>query len=253
MDLETAIAPAAPETPAAPAAPAQATPAAVITLEAPAAPPAAPAEPAPVAFAPTGDQYLDQALAYFGKLGLDDTDPAMAAALSGDFLPLKAKLGTLGDKARGYEGFVALAEAAYTKQAQAQEATAQATQAAVLQAVGGAESWEAVRSWATSSLPAAEQASVNAVFKAGGPAAALVAEALAARYRADPGTTVVGKSPVSPNAPRPAPAAATPLTAAEYAAEVRKLAGRNRGTVDGLPEYAQLQARRAAAVAREQR
>ena len=253
MDLDTAIAPAAPETPAAPAAPAQATPAPVITLAAPIAPPAAPAEPAQVAFAPTGDPYLDQALAYFGKLGLDDTDPAMAAALTGDFLPLKAKLGTLGDKARGYEGFVALAEAAYTKQAQAQEATAKATTEAVLQAAGGAEAWEAVRAWATSALPAAEQASVNAVFKSGGPAAALIAEALAARYRADPGITVVGKSPVAAGAARPAPAAATPLTAAEYAVEVRKLAGKNRGTVDGLPEYAQLQARRAAAVAREQR
>lgn len=250
MDLETVITAPAQETPAAPAAAVPATPAPAIALTPAAAPSAAPAEPAPVAFAPTGDQYLDQALAFFGKLGLEDTDPAMAAALTGDFLPLKAKLGTMGDKARGYEGFVALAEASYSRQAQAQEATAKATQEAVLRAVGGAESWEAVRSWATSALPAAEQASVNAVFKAGGPAAALVAEALAARYRADPGVTVVGKSPVAAGAARPAPAAAAPLSAAEYAAEVRKLAGQNRGIVDGLPEYAQLQARRAAAAAR---
>lgn len=251
MDLDTPIvtAPATAEPASVPAAPA-ATPAPALELQAPVAPPVAPAEPAPVAFAPTGDQYLDQALAYFGKLGLDETDPAMAAALGGDFLPLRAKLGTLGTKAQGYEGFVALAEAAYTKQAQAQAATAKATQDAVVSAVGGAESWEAVRSWATQALPATEQASVNAVFKAGGPAAVLVAEALAARARADPALTVVGKPVTMPGQTRTAPPAAAPLTAAEYAKEVKALAAKNRGSVDGNPEYAKLQARRAAAVAR---
>ena len=252
MDPDTQII-TTPEPTSAPAAPAtapEATPAPALELQAAVALPAAPADPAPVAFAPTGDQYLDQALAYFGKLGLDETDPAVAAALTGDFLPLKAKLGTLGTKAQGYEGFVALAEAAYTKQAQAQAAAAKATQEAVVAAVGGAESWEAVRSWATQALPTAEQASVNAVFKAGGPAAVLVAEALAARARADPELTVVGKPVTQPGQARTAPPAAPPLSASEYAKEVKALAAKNRGVVDGNPEYARLQARRAASVAR---
>ena len=97
--------------------PAPVAPAAPAPVAAPALAVPEPA-PAPVVFERTGDPGLDTALRFFAEAGMAPESPEMQAAKAGDLLPLAAKLGTLGDKARGFEGYIALAKASFDRQAQ---------------------------------------------------------------------------------------------------------------------------------------
>lgn len=220
----------APEPAPAPAA----TPAPAAPLEIPTAPPAAPA----VVFESTGDPGLDTALKFFGGTGIDPNSPEMQAAKSGDLLPLAAKLGTLGDKARGFEGYIALAKASFDRQAAAaaQESTA------LLQYAGGQEAWDGIRSWAASNLQPAQRAQVNAALKQGGYVAQLALDGLKARIAADPNQSTFGAQARQPGAVR-TPGAAQGLTAADFAQAVRELR-RTQGFVDGTPAYEALVQRR---------
>lgn len=229
----------APQTPPAPAALDLATPAPA----APAAAPVAPPEPAAVAFAETGDPGLDFALGFLGKLGIGPELPEMQAALSGDFGLLAAKLATMGDKAKGHEQVLALAKQSYERQSSAAQAKVAEATRAVHEAVGGEETWNAIKTWAAESIPEEDRTAISAVLKAGGPAAAIVAEGLRARYAAQPGATVRGAGVVADGARLAPSATAAGLTAKEFTQAVATLA-RRVGDVDGHPEYKALQARR---------
>lgn len=234
-----APAPQAPQTPPAPAALDLATPAPA----APAAAPVAPPEPAAVAFAETGDPGLDFALGFLGKLGIGPELPEMQAALSGDFGLLAAKLATMGDKAKGHEQVLALAKQSYERQSSAAQAKVAEATKAVHEAVGGEETWNAIKTWAAESIPEEDRTAISAVLKAGGSAAAIVAEGLRARYAAQPGSTVRGAGVVADGARLAPSATAAGLTAREFTQAVATLA-RRVGDVDGHPEYKALQARR---------
>ena len=225
---EPSLAPVATPAPAAPVAP---------VLPPPEAPPA-------VGFAKTGDPALDVALDFFAKAGIDPDDAALESAKNGDFLLLKAKLAQQGDKARGFENFVALAEAAYTKRMAQEAQHAQAVVAAATQAVGGQETWGAIKAWAATTLPEAELAALNSAFLNSNPTVAtLLGQGLLSRYRAE-GGTVEGRPVVTPGA-RTVTAPQGALSADEYAAQVRALAAKTRGNPEASPEYQALRNRRA--------
>lgn len=253
LDLNAAPAPAAAPAPEAPAAPAAAPPASPpaapsLDLSAPAAPtPAAPPPSAPeapaVAFAPTGDPGLDFALGFLGKLGMAPDTPEMQSALTGDFGLLEAKLATMGNKAQGFEQVIALAKQSYERQAGEAKAKAEATAKAVVDAVGGEESWNAIRAWAATNVPEAERAAISTALQAGGPTALLIAEGLRARQMADPTVSSKGVPAVAPTAARTPPASTGGLSVAEYATAVQALAAKV-GELTGNPEYAVLQQRR---------
>lgn len=217
--------------PVAPAAPAPvATPALTVPEPAPA--------PAPVVFERTGDPGLDTALKFFAEAGMAPESPEMQAAKAGDLLPLAAKLGTLGDKARGFEGYIALAKASFDRQAQAAAQEAQA----LLTYVGGQDAWAGIQSWAASNLDAAQRAQVNTALKQGGYIAQLAIDGLRSKINADPSVSTFGAEARQPSAVR-TPGAVAGLSASEFAQEVRKLR-QSQGFVDGTTAYDALVRRR---------
>jgi len=233
----TIEAPAATTAAPAPAAAATATPA----TPAPAA-----ATEAPITFEPTGDSALDVALGFLGRNGFDIANPAMQAAVGGDFTLLMAQLAEKG--VPGWEQHLALAKEAYERHTAKESAKTESIQSICLNATGGdAEEWSNVLGWASTNAEPEEKAAVNSALAAGGVMAEAMAAYLVAGYRGNPGTTVEGKSAVNANAAAgKASTSNGPLSPAEYAAEVGKLSQRSGGRVEGSPEYKQLQARRAA-------
>lgn len=206
---------------------------------------AEPTGPVVIEFNPTGDAGLDMALGFFGKLGLGPGDKAFDAAANGDFGMLKAKLGQLGNKATGYEGFVALAEQAYAKGAEANKGKVAKDVAAIHSAVGGADQWKAIQAWASANAEPHEKAEVNAALRQGGVAAKAMAQWLAGKYATAAGTTVEPADIVTPGAAgKVASSANGALTAKDYATEVQAARAKLGWKFDGSKEYAALQARR---------
>jgi hypothetical protein len=206
---------------------------------------AEPTGPVIIEFNPTGDAGLDMALGFFGKLGLGPGDKAFDAAANGDFAMLKAKLGQLGNKATGYEGFVALAEQAYAKGAEANKSKVAKDVAAIHAAVGGADQWKAIQAWASANADPHEKAEVNAALRSGGVAAKAMAQWLAGKYAKADGTTIEPADVVVPGGAGKAPASANgALSAKDYAAEVQAARQKLGYKFDGSKEYAALQARR---------
>lgn len=260
-----AQAPAAPAAPAAPVAPAasivapEATPVAVATsIEAPAETPAAPVAAPPVAeagegtpieYEATGDAGMDLALSFLGKLGIGPQDQAMLAAEKGDFALLKAKLATMGDKARGWEQIVALGEQQAKALANTRDAAAKATQDAILSAFGAdreaaAKRWSEVQAWARANAEPAERAAVNAALAAGGIAAKAMAAYLGNLQQGHPGAVV---EPAAVTAfGRSSSASSGALSPREYHAAVAALHSKLGGSIDSSQEYAALKARRSA-------
>jgi hypothetical protein len=230
--------------PAAPVAPAAAAPAPV----APPAEPAKPAETGPV-FEATGNPALDLALEFVGNMGLGPEHPAIKAAEEGNFALLEAALGALGDKAKGWERYTALAKGAWEQVKQAAEAKAAEQKKVVTDAVGGDEAWTKIQAWAAANAEPAEKEAVNTALAAGGIAAKAMAQYLKNLYEAAPGTTVTPK-PAVPEQANSTPAGAEPMTRQAYNKAVSELYARKGGRIDGTPEYAALQAQRAAAVKR---
>lgn len=221
-------------------------PAAPLSLGEPAAPATPEPEAAgtqPVVYDPTGDPGLDIALDFLGKLGLGPEDAAIAAAARGDFAALEAKLKGMGEKAKGFERYLELGKAAYAKEAAAAKAKADADRAAVISAVGDEKTWTAVQTWAAANAEPAEREAVNAALAAGGIAAKAVAKYLHDLWKASP-AAVITPAPVTQHAG--AGAANGALDPASYKAEVAKLYAAKGGRIDGTPEYADLQRRRAA-------
>lgn len=204
----------------------------------------APAEGA-VSYDKTGDVGLDMALDFVGKLGFGPEDPAMAAAIKGDFGLLKAKLGALGAKAQGWEGFVALAEKAHTDTAAKTADKVAKDTASIHNAVGGKDQWAAISKWAGANAEPHEKTEVNAALAQGGMVAKAMAVHLSNLYAKAVGTTVKPASAVNADA---ASRAVVPqlLSASEYAKEVQSLRGKMGYKMEGSSEYKNLQARRMA-------
>lgn len=198
-----------------------------------------------VSYATTGDAGLDMALTFVGNLGLGPEDPAMAAAMDGNFGLLKAKLSALGDKAKGWEQYVALAEKAHTDTANATKAKVEADTKVIHDAVGGKDNWNAISKWAGENAEPAEKESVNAALKAGGLAAKAVAIYLQGLYGRAQGTTVEPEPVVQPGAAAK-PDASGALTASQYAKEVQALRAKEGFRFESGAAYKQLNARRQA-------
>jgi hypothetical protein len=202
-------------------------------------------EDKPIVFEPTGDPALDLCMDFLGARGIGENHPALKAAETGDFAPIKALLNAMGDKAKGWERFIALGEKAYEASKAVQEKADAEITAKIADSVGGAENWNKIREWAGKNAEPHERAQVNAAFKAGGVAAIAMAMYLGHLMSKDPNVTQQGRSAVQPGAGGSAAPAAV-LSASEYAAEVHKLATRMGGQHEGTQAYRDLQARRVA-------
>lgn len=216
----------------------------------PVTPPAAPTEPtAPSgeAFEPTGDAGLDLAASWIQGLGIAADDPAIIAAMDdGNFDFLKAKLASLGDKARGWEQYIALAEKGMGNLKTTATAKANETLGVIHEAVGGAEAWEPIKEWASANADPAEKEAINAMFEQGGLAARAAASLLNSMYQQAAGTTV---EPMAATTSAPASSKGTnaALSPSDYAAELNKLAAKiGSHRLDDSPEYAALRQRRLA-------
>lgn len=199
-------------------------------------------------YQPTGDPALDVVLGFLGNLGIGQEDPAMAAAIKGDFDLLSAKLATMGDDARGWETMIKLGQDAYSRHAEKATKAADAVKGACHKAAGGEAEWKAVHEWANKNASKEEKAALNAMFDAGPFQAQAAADKMVAAYRNAGGTVVSPKSAVKKNGggANDGTNSNGALSPKDYAAEVQKLYNKMGGRMDGSPEYRQLQARRAA-------
>lgn len=209
------------------------------------APAPAPAESTAISYEPTNDPGLDMALDFLGKLGIGPEDAAMAAAMNGDFAMLKGKLSGLGDKAKGWEKYVALGEKAAKESSEKATAKVAADKALIHSAVGGEENWKAISEWAGKNAEPAEKDAVNAALKQGGLVAKVMAQWLSAQHAKASGTV---KTPANVAAPGAAGKAdvAGPLTAADYSKEVQALRSKLGYQMESSQAYRTLQARRTA-------
>lgn len=201
---------------------------------------------APVAYEPTGDVGLDLALDFVGKAGISIDHPAMKAAQEGDFSILKATLAAKG--VQGWEQFVALGEAAYTRTKETEKANNVKIVSLVHEAAGGPEAWAEVQKWAAANATPEEKAEVNALLNKGGLAAKGVVQYLVGAYNR---ATNVDSTPADPLA-RAGRAGGVPtgdnapLSPRAYSEAVDQLNTRLGGRMEGSREYAALQARRQA-------
>jgi len=194
----------------------------------------------------TGDPALDLALQFYAKAGIKADDPALAKAQAGDFTLLEAKLSVLGDKAKGWERFLALGKNAYTAAKSQAETKAAAAKADIVKVVGGEEEWTKVREWATVNATPEEKEAATAALRQGGLVAKAMAQYLHKAYQASPGAVKTPANPVKDGAGGRPPVEA-PLSASEYSKQVQALSAKLGGRLDGSQEYKNLQARRAAA------
>lgn len=213
----------------------------------PAVEPAADEKGGPIAYEPTGDVGLDMALDFVGNLGFGPNDPTIAAAAEGNFDLLKAKLAGMGDKAKGWERFIALAEKSFADtKAKTADKVAKDT-AAIHAVVGGPDEWKAISEWAGANAEPEEKAAVNAALKAGGIQGKAMAAYLAGLYGRAQGTTVEpGK--VTADATAGKADGAGPLTAKDYAKEVQSLRQTLGYDFESSQQYRNLQQRRIAGV-----
>ena len=193
----------------------------------------------------TGDPGLDMALGFIGKLGIGPDHPAIVAARQGDFSFIKAELAGRGEKAQGWEQYLSLAERAFeSAQKSSQESTAK-TKQIVEQAVGGADQWVAIQSWAKANAEPEERAQINSMLNQGGLAAQAAAKLLSELYNQAHNTVVEPAEASNPNRGNRPAASNAALSPQEYQAEIKALIGRiGAHRVQDSPEYAQLQQRR---------
>lgn len=200
-----------------------------------------------VTYADTGDAGLNMALGFVGKLGLGPDDAAIKAAGTGDFSMLKAKLAGLGDKAKGWEQYVALAEKSHADTVKATDAKVQKDTEVIHGAVGGKEQWAAISTWAAANAEPEEKAAVNSALKQGGLVAKVMALWLAERHSKANGTVKEPAPAVAAGAAGKADnSGAGPLSAKEYAKEVQALRQKEGYGFENGQGYKALQARRTA-------
>lgn len=236
-------------TPAAPAAPA-----APVTLPAtPATPePVAPAAPAPAATEPpqfekSGDPGLDLAIDFVAGLGVKPTDPEYLAAATGNFDLLRVKLATMGDKSKGYEAVLAVAEKAFKSLSESREAATKERNTLIETEAGGAEAWVAVRDWAKANADPEEITSINAMLN-GDPLQVKMAVHYLKGVHAQANNVSNPPKPGFRDDAGGAPASGSqgPLEPKAYALAVAALAAKLGSKLEASPEYAELRRRRLA-------
>lgn len=197
-----------------------------------------------VEYEPTGDVGLDMALNFVGKAGISAVHPAMLAAKEGDFTILKATLAAKG--VRGWEQFVALGEAAYSRTTAEAEKKATAGREAVYKEAGGEENWNAIKAWAGTSATPEEKAEINALLNQGGVAAKGAVQYLARAYARANNVEVNPRDALANAGSGGGVPSATngPLSSKEYSAAVQALNNKLGGRLEGSKEYADLQRRR---------
>lgn len=233
---------AAPAVPAAPA-PAPATPAPAPAPTPTPTPAPAPAEPEQepesehevVGYEPTGDPTLDYVLSYLGENGLDYDNPAVQAALTGDFAQLEVEL--LKKGAVGADKIIALAQRSYEQYVEAEQARNAETGQALIEIAGGAEQWEEVVAWARENAEPEEKEEINALLQKGGISAKIAAQFLVTSFRATQGTEFEGRPAASPSAAAPASSPAGPISRVEFARESEKLYRQFGNDYQNRPEY----------------
>ena len=206
--------------------------------------PAAPASTPEAEFEPTGDPGLDLALEFFAAKGIGADHKALLAAQKGDFALLEATLAVMGDKAKGWEKFLALGKRSYETVKTQAEAKVAAAKKDIEDAVGGAEEWTAIRTWASQAGTEQDRQEATAALRAGGVQARAMALYLQSVYQKTADIKVPGKV-ATDHASGRAPVS-QPMTAAMYANQVQALRSKY-GDIDNHPEYIALQARRSAA------
>jgi len=194
----------------------------------------------------TGDPALDLALQFYAKAGIKADDPALLKAQSGDFTLLEAKLSVLGDKAKGWERFLALGKNAYASAKTQADTKAAAARADIVKVVGGDEEWKKIREWAATNATPEEKEAATAALRQGGLVAKAMAKYLQQGYQASDGA-VKKPAPAVNEGASGKPVGDKPLTAQAYAMEVQKLRAQLGNNIDSSPQYKSLQARRLAA------
>lgn len=217
--------------------------------------PAAKQEPAKadegtITYEPTGDAKLDVALAFFGKAGLDADNPAIQAAVNGDFSLLAAALEEKG--IAGWQSHLALAKEAHEKFKGEREAG----EAKIVEAVTGAlekagystEQWGEAIGWARENAEPEELSALNEML--GKPFTAKIAvQYLTGLHRDASGVEYApAKGAVKEDAGSRVTAGpdTTPISRVQFAQEAEKLARKYGGSAYmNSPEYKALVKRRA--------
>ena len=182
-----------------------------------------------------------------GNLGFGGDHAAILAAEKGDFGPLEEALKALGDKAKGFDKYLALAKSALEGKSKAAAERLAKDQAAVHEAVGGKENWEAIAEWARSNAEPAEKEAVNAALRAGGIAAKAMAVYLNSLHQKAAGVQVNPAPAVQRTATPAATVSSGPVTAREFSTESASLRSKLGPNFEASPQFAVLVARREAA------
>jgi hypothetical protein len=199
----------------------------------------------PVTYNPTGDAGLDMVLKFVGDLGYHPENPAMKAAMEGDFTLLEAELATKGVK--GYEAHMKLGQQAFTRTREATLAKQKADREAIEGAAGGAENWKAVQAWAAANAEPEEKAEVSKMLAAGGLQARITAEWLANLHAKATNVPVKDGEGLPVAKVKGTPDTSGALSPREYADAVAKARRDHRGGgFEESPAYKNLQARRMA-------
>jgi hypothetical protein len=198
-----------------------------------------------IVYETTGDAGLDMSLEFVGKLGFGPDSAAMQAAAKGDFAILKAQLGMMGDKAKGWERYVALGEQAHKATASAASAKQTKDAEIITAAAGGVDQWNAIKEWAGAAADDAEKEEVNAALRKGGTAAKAMVVYLKGLYEKAGGVTKQPAAAIAPGAATNKAPTSGALSPREYTKAVSELYRTSRGGIDGSQAYKALQARRA--------
>lgn len=202
--------------------------------------------PIPVVYEATGDPALDMALEFVGKFGFGPEDPAMVAAGDGNFALLEAKLAAMGDKAKGYEKFIALGKSSYAQVSEKAKAAAAEKATAIYNVVGGESQWKVIQAWAATNAEPAEQEAVNAALAGSPMQAKAMAHYLATLYDRASGVNQTGRKAVNENGPAGGSPQNGALTPRAYTKEVDALKRKLGSKMEESNDYKQLIARRQA-------
>lgn len=205
------------------------------------APAPTPPEGVTYEYQPTGDASLDLALGFIGNLGIGPEHPALKAAQQGDFSKMGEHLKSLGDKAKGYERYIAAAQESVSRRNAARQESEKAVLKTITEAVGGSEQWNAIHDWVAAEASDEQKAEITRAFAAGPYAAQAMAVQLAALYKQS--GQAKAKPAVSNQAAATPAAGAGALSPIEYRAEVRKLYAKYGYRVEATREWQELNAR----------
>jgi len=199
-----------------------------------------------VVYEPTGETGLDLALKFVGQRGFGPDHPGIVAAQKGDFKPLEEALKRLGDKAKGYQPYLKVAQESYERNAAVKQAEATKLQEAVVAAAGGVKEWNAIQAWAKANAEDSEKREINAALAAGPTVAGDMVKRLAEAYRMSGKSTNKPPSGLKEDASPGVPTSGA-LSPDAYKLALRELTakvGANR--VGSTPEFKELTQRRQA-------